>query len=322
MAPMRKLIVALSMSTVTLAATTAYFARELQRERSLKADVVPTAVAEKPANTPTPTPSADKGDARPAAPPAATSGEEELDPREAAKRRLALNAEQELAKLLDPAKRRTRLDEMKVSSRRHFPQLAQVLRLSDAEYDRLLELLAEQGIATHEMMLRCALDPGCKFPGIDSSYRDSQKLQVTALIGADRQLRLDKYLQSLNERNGVAQFRGRLPEKHYLSDAQSERLIAAIAEEHQRFEAEITQGGGGFSGYNTGGVSFVLSGEEAGVEKRLAEATEYVEKIRERAAQVLTAGQLAIYDEMLDEGFRDVQSHVREEGEKSADPPN
>ena len=317
---MRKLVVALSLSTVTLAVTTAYFARELQRERAQKPGVAPPAVTEIPATAVMPNRSSDERDAPPAASPVAASDEESLDPMEQAKRRLAVSAEPELSRLQDPVKRRAMLDEIKASSRGFYPQLAQVLQLSDFEYDRLLELLAEQQLDVREMMLRCALDSRCKFPGVDRAYRESQELEVAALIGADRQQRLEKYQQSLNERSAVRQLRGRLPDKDHLSEAQAERLIAAISEEHQRFEAGIAEGGAGVSGYNTGGVSFVLSGEEAGAEKRLAEAKEYLGKVRERAAQVLTAGQLTVFDEMLDEGFRQVQFHLRQDGEKSAPP--
>jgi hypothetical protein len=317
---MRKLVAALSLSTVTFAATTAYFARELQRERANDARVATLPAAEQPATADTPQRSLNNNDAPPASPPVAASREENIDPMEDAKRRVAANADRELAKLLDPAKRRAMLDEMKAGSRGLYSQLAQVLQLSDFEYDRLLELLAEQQLAGHERMLRCALDSTCKFPGFDRAYRDSQELEVAALIGADRQQRLEKYQQSLDERNSVRQLRGRLPDKDHLSDAKAELLIAAIAEEHQRFEAAIVQSGAGVSGLNTGGVSFALSPEESGAEKRLAEATEYLGRVRERAAQILTAGQLAVFNEMLDEGFRGLQSHVRQDGEKTTPP--
>ena len=314
---MRKLVAALSLSTVTFAATTAYFARELRRERANDASVAAAPVAENPALADTPKRSLEKSDTPPPLSPVAASSEESVDPWGEAKRRVAKNADRELAKLLDPAKRRAMLDETKAGSRRQFPQLAQVLQLSDFEYDRLLELLAEQQLAGHERMLRCALDSTCKFPGVDRAYHDSQELEVAALIGADRQQRLEKYQQSLNERSAVTQFRGGLPDKDRLSDAKAEQLIAAIAEEHQRFEAEIVQSGAGVSGLNTGGVSFALSPEEAGAEKRLAEGTEYLGRVRERATPILTAGQLAVFNEMLDEGLRQLQFHVRQDGGKS-----
>ena len=308
---MRKLVVALSLSTLALGVTTAYFARELQRERARKASVASLAAAEIPAAAALPKPVADIVDTPQAASQIVAADGEDPDPWEREKRRVAATADRELAKLLDPAKRSAMLDEMKASSRSFYPQLAQVLQLSAFEYDRLLELLAEQQLTVREKVLRCALDPRCNFPGVDRAHRDSQELEVAALIGADRQQRLEKYQQSLNERSAVRQFRGRLPDKDHLSEAKSEQLITAIAEEHQRFEAGITQGGASVSGFNTGGVSFALSSEEAGAEKRLAEATEYLGRLRERASQILTPGQLTAFNEMLDEAFRQVQFHVR-----------
>jgi predicted nucleic acid-binding protein len=64
----------------------------------------------------------------------------------------------------------------------------------------------------------------------------------------------------------------------------------------------------------------VLSPEEAGAEKRLAEATEYSHKIRERAAQILTASQLAVYDEMQAEAMRQLQFSLRENDKRLAKP--
>ena len=76
---------------------------------------------------------------------------------------------------------------------------------------------------------------------------------------------------------------------------QAEKLTEVLGDERRRMQKEWEQLGTKFGGMQGqyGSIFYPLSAQ--GVEQRLAETNEYLRRQRERAAEVLTAGQLEAF---------------------------
>jgi len=306
---MRKLVVALSLISVTFAATTAYYATELRNERARNAAEVArrdaqvlAAAAARPVET-TPAPALAIASTPPA--PSAQSAESVAtaspqgvaDPDERVKRQLVEFSKRFLEQIADPARRAAMLAERRRGARTQYPRIAERLGLAPDEYERLLDLLAEQDFGYQERMSRCVLDPECNYRNFNRDDAKSRPLQIADLLGGDRAQRFEEYQNSLSEREIVTQLRARLTDNAYLSSELSESLILALADERARFEAEMRQTGTNTAGFGmTNGWIYYASGGSAA--ERLESATVYTRRMRDRAAQVLNADQLTVFEQM------------------------
>ena len=89
--------------------------------------------------------------------------------------------------------------------------------------------------------------------------------------------------------------RGELPDSLRLSDAQAEKLVDALGEERRRTIKEWEQRASVTRACPTCMGRSIIPDTTQDVEQRVTEATEYQRRQHDRAAQVLTSGQLELF---------------------------
>ncbi len=222
-----------------------------------------------------------------------------------------------LEEIADPERRAELLNQTKLSVRAPLPRVAQHLGLTDEEADRLFTLLAEQQLQAHERQARCVTQPDCNYRGYAPADADRQQQEMSALLGPERHEKLKQFQESMGERQAVSALRSTLPDRAFLNDQRAEDLVSALADERTQFQNEALQRGTGFSGYGTGsGMLFV--GDQGTLDERVAAARRYSERLRERAAQVLTAEQAKGFNQMQDELLANLREMLRNQDRQAA----
>jgi Spy/CpxP family protein refolding chaperone len=222
-----------------------------------------------------------------------------------------------LEEVADPARRAELIEQTKLSVRAPLPRVAQYLGLTDEEADRLFTLLAEQQIQAHERQARCVTDPGCNHRGFSSTDAEAQQQEMNALLGPERHQKFKQFQESMSERQAVSALRSNLSDRAFLNDQRAEDLVAALYDERMQFQNEAVQRGTGFSGYGTGsGMLFV--GDQGSLDERVAAARRYSERLRERAAQVLTAEQAKSFNQMQDELLANMREMLRNQEQQAS----
>jgi len=323
---MRKSTLVLSFTTAVFASSTVYLALELQsRDESsangstLAAHRPESASSAAAAATPPAAPVA-PGDftKKPAAAQAGTGASPPSAVKESASKGDLLSdatasfARQQLARLNDPVQRAALLDDARATVRRQYARLRDRLKLSDAAFEQLVTLMAEKTLQAQEIYVRCAAEPDCN---AEENFKrhpvDDHSQELLALLGANDFEALTKYQSSLGERDAVAQLRGRLTETNSIRDDQAEALVAALAEERDRYQKETSARGSQLQGWGTTLGMVFYSGDSNSVEQRLTEASQYSQRLRQRASGVLSPGQLAAFNQMQDELLAQMAAFMR-----------
>ena len=200
----------------------------------------------------------------------------------------------------DPQGRRILIEEALVDQRNGLRGLGEKLGLTEEHWQRVLDVFAAQQVEGRAAILRCRADPACKSPFTPQQLAD-QKQQVRDAIGEDNFSDYDRYVKSMNERRAVAELQKQLTGSLALPADRAEALIAALVDEREAALREMTDGGGkvggigvqnGFVYYNTNAPTF---------EARMESGIQYSNRIRERAATVLNASQIATFNQMQDQ---------------------
>jgi len=134
-----------------------------------------------------------------------------------------------LEQLADPASRARLLEESRVSVRNAYPWIAERLKLSPEEYDKLIEALARSNLEAREAYAKCTADPGCDLNTFGRQGYELQTQPLAELLGPERFRQFETYQQTMNERETVLNLRGRLPDQAHLSTEASETLVNALA---------------------------------------------------------------------------------------------
>ena len=198
-----------------------------------------------------------------------------------------------------PEKRAKALRENRKNEERQLPR--EVLNLAEDDYNRLLDTLAASNLRYAEAMYHCNQDPQCDIGTAVRNQMQAIRLELVELLGAEKAQRLEDYRDNYQERSNVASFRGELPDSLRLSDAQAEKLVDALGEERRRTIKEWEQRGARFSGMSNMYGSLYYPDATQDLEQRVAEASEYQRRQRDRAAQVLTSGQLEVFTKQQDQ---------------------
>jgi hypothetical protein len=194
---------------------------------------------------------------------------------------------------LDDAEKRAKLlADSRKSHEREFPR--QLLDLDDDDYNRLLDILAASDLRYAEAMYRCNTDPACDRQTVIGTQMQANRRELIGLLGDEKAQRLENHRDNSMERNSVAGFRSGLPDSMRLSDEQAEKLADALGEERRRMVKEWQQRGEQISSMANSWGSLNYPGTQD-VEQRVAEATEFQRRQRDRAAEVLTSAQLEIF---------------------------
>jgi len=323
---MRKLVYLFGVTTLLFAGLSVHLALQLRTERAATGPVIATSAPARPPSTATGNvfspgpatsnvPSPDGGADRRADYPfpiTVTS----TDIEESRKRYLESEA-RFLEEIADPVRRAELLEQTKLTVRAPLPRVAQYLGLTDEEADRLFTLLAKQQLQAHERQARCVTQPDCNYRGYAPADAEKQQQETTALLGHERHEKFRQFQESMSERQAVTALRSNLPDRAFLNDERAEELVAALSDERTQFQNEALQRGTGFSGYGTGsGMLFV--GDQGSLDERVAAARRYSERLRARAAQVLTAEQAKSFNHMQDELLANLREMLRNQDAERA----
>jgi hypothetical protein len=221
-------------------------------------------------------------------------------------------ARQLLARYDDSDQRVVLVSEARAAARRQYGRLKEQLRLSESTFEQLVGLLADQQLDAQVHWARCAVDPRCdpNDPTRGPAYRDRAD-EFLALLGAERIDAFNQYRDSLGERDAVAQLRGRLPDDSFLPQMQAEQLVSALAEERRRYSDEVSQQGSKLQGWGTNLGMLWYPDHARTVEQQLFEASQYSQRLRTRAAGVLSPAQFAAFVQMQEELLAQMAAHFR-----------
>jgi len=319
---MRKLIAVLALSTSALAVTSIYLWNELRDARvqvellSHAGDAVamPLAPAMHSQHGADPTAIA------PTAAPEATV----ISPIDDAKARQKVqedgfrdSARQKLLQLADATMRAQMLEEWKEGNTHNKAKYARYLGLSEADAERLIDVLADQYLAQSEAFARCTLRPPCDYQPVFRETNAAQQLALTDLLGTEKAQRFEHYMYTGVERNMVSSFlRDKIPAASRLSDERAEQLIDALAEERRLVETTIKQRGFEPFVYPMEGVVFTFQNsmyEPGNTDERLKEAADYNRRIHARAKAILTPQQLAGFEQMQEAAIVGVKYWLRQQ---------
>lgn len=209
-------------------------------------------------------------------------------------------ARQLLARYDDANQRPVLLEEQRTVIRRQYEKLKDKLKLSDAQFEQLATLLAEEQLQAQEHWARCAVNPACDPKSPQNDYVDHTQ-EYQAMLGVEGAEAFTQFRKSIAERDAVIQLRGRLTDNNFLPESQAEKLIMALAEERERYSQEAAARGAKVAGWGTNlGMLWYI--EDSGLpEQFVAEAAQYNQRLRSRAASILTPAQLAAYAQMQNE---------------------
>ena len=316
-------VVMLSMSTVVLAASSAYLARELVTERDRNAALEAPAVADASVV-------ANGSDVKiPPAPAAPTQSMTSADPAAAANRASpapipatreeARARERELSRpgatdflshYDNPQTRQALVDAQLDRQRRDFALLRPKLELDADRWERLVRLLAEEDVGRQALSARCLIDEACVRPKFGAYSREQQQA-VIDLIGAKNADKLITFRGHLTQASSLARFQARLGPKLELSSVQIDELANALADEARRTRREIESHGHASGSYSSRYGTVVFSLDTDTLEKRMASAAESVDRMRDRAGTLLSGERLTIFNQSQDDSLLIFRSFAR-----------
>lgn len=313
---MRRLVHALSLSTLFFAVCTAYLARELYLERAADAvalaqspSAAPAATAASPGQSTSspievavsaerPANSVASTSAKSAAPATAATQPRQYEAATTVVSQASPDPAKILAQLEDPAQRAAMVEERKNMYRTIYSDLGEYLHMDEAQFERFLDLKARQELALQEFGTRCYIENSCEAPA-NRELMKAQKREMADQFGAETMEGYERYVRTSSDRRTVSELRGRLPDKFRLLDSQSDALVNAFHEERQRIQNDSRQRGVQLSSFNN-----VLYTPEPGTlpdDSTAQAAEEYNRRLRDRAATVLTPEQLAAFEKMQQE---------------------
>lgn len=214
----------------------------------------------------------------------------------------------------DPRERDMLLEAAKADQRYVLGRFPQIASLTDEDADQLLNALGQVRLQNSLKVARCLLEPDCTRPRKETEVADSEdtRQQITAVLGPEIALRYEAFRSSSLDRITVTTFRARLGDGQMLGDVDTEHLIEALADERHKYIRELEQRGAKVDTFNYSGVAFAVpvpaDARYGAVDAKAA--SDFSERMRRRASQVLSADQLRVFANLQD----DVVSQIRERG--------
>jgi len=317
---MNKLVVVLGTTTVTFAALTAYYAYELAQENkravpesAVFAAVAPPApqlAADAPLDSPTVAASVPAVGPATAAPVQAKTVAT-ATPAAATKPATKLSAADKdfLAMYADPRGRRTLIDEAMVDLRNAMRGVQQHVGFTDEEWQRVLEVRAEQQVERRAAHLRCRADPDCKSP-FTAEQLANERQAVREAVGEDKYDEYDQYMSSMMERRTVEELQKNLVGDLALPQQRAEELIAALADETAQARKDMSADGNRVAGIGVpNGMAFYVESAPT-FEARLESANQFSQRLRNRAATILNGNQLTTFNQMQDQAMASLRAFL------------
>ena len=296
---MRRLVLFLSLVTLLFAGATVYLSFHLTAERALvKAAREPKPAL--PAYTDRLARSADSpldasSSAVEATPPDPAPNVVVLD---ASRKGTAARAKKFLADIDDPEKHAELLRSRRGLVTTAYHDLGEYLKLTPEETGRFFDLLARQQLASEGHLMRCSLDLSCPYPEASEDFQASQAREIAAEFGTETQQSFDFYRRSQFEREAVRQLRSRLSDRDRLTDEQAASMVEVLLTENKRNLSDARRRGDHVS-LSDHNIYVPIAGDPAPEGPQLA--AEYNRSLRERVANVLTAGQMDVFDRLQHE---------------------
>jgi len=323
---MRKLVLLLTIATVSLAITCGYLYQQLRLERSRASAAVKTdhsgvtegRMDDGVIEDDEPSPSVDvyeEGETAFPAPLREASGSADAPARA---RRLAQRREQLQQRWADPQFRARALVRSTYEARRRNPDLGAALRLSSAQEGAFVDLLARQALQIDELQESRRFASESERASIDQEIGalrlQHEQERATQLGGAGYQAYQD-YTRQIPERQQIRELRLRLDESSAMTPAQSSQLIAAMYAERDSYLQQM-KNVEGFGGYapRYPFEAMTNSRDQAArirfAQEQVARTEAFMSRLRLRASGVLNAEQLRRFDEIQEEQLSMVQARV------------
>lgn len=208
----------------------------------------------------------------------------------------------------DPAQRASLTKAARTGIEAQYARLRDRLKLDPNTFSQLVDLLAQEQLEQQSNYFRCLIDTSCDTSAVRPPRDHSDEYQ--ALLGNDAFAQFNSYRQAMPEWQSVVQLRGRLGESNYLKDADADRLLGALTAERERYVSESNQAGAKLRGWGTGNGMVWYSGD-GGIDEQLASAQQYSERMRQRAAAILSAEQLRAFTQLQDELLANFANYLR-----------
>jgi hypothetical protein len=321
---MNKLVPVLATTTLLFAGSTLYYwqkARELEAPAASREAQILTAPGAPLADDRTPEPAA-AGTSRPspgvgaaAKPDAAVAAASAIPPagarpgRPDAQREMMVPfAKDWLRQYDDPALRASLQRAARTGIEAQYSRLRDRLKLDANTFGQLVDLLTQEQLEQQANYFRCAVDAACDTSNVRPPRDHSD--EYLAILGADAFAQFNSYREAMPDWQAVVQLRGRLGEANYLKDGDAERLLSALSAERERYSSEVKQSGAKLRGWGTGTGMLWYTGD-GGAEEQLASATQYSERMRERAAAILNAEQLRAFVQLQEELLANFATFLR-----------
>ncbi len=232
---------------------------------------------------------------------------------EARKADMRQRAEQYMRKYDNPEGQKELREQALASTRRNLKGFDNEAGLDSVTFEKLIQLTTDQEIERRVLQSRCMAEPPCDAP--PPEYRellDRQKAELANVIGREAAREMPQWMMSVGERRMTATLSGRLPANVTLSSSQSIALITALTAERRAISQEYAATRQRMAGYgNVDGSSAMYVTEAPPIDDRVASARVNSQRLRDRAATVLSGEQLTVFNQMQDELLFDLQRHLK-----------
>ena len=319
---MRNLTLPLAATTLIFAGSTAYFAREANRLRDVPSR--PVVADSRIATTGNFTPAA-AGSPLPAHTCPALSVTAEAVPPERsmanAARKHAVSQIPRLRRIFEnpQALERERRQRIQNFDRFHG-DLRKYVSLSDDEYQRYVTLLAELDISDMRSQYECTLDEACDLHETMMEKTRQRRPQLSALLGDEKILRIENYMDNVQERNVVFNLRDFLLDSQPLTDSQARDLVEELGAERREYVKDLLQTGADPHAMYTfeSGVTYPSTARTT--QEKLAAAKEYHRRMRERASRILNPDQLEVMTQIQEDWLAGVAAQWEHESSSRSVP--
>lgn len=187
---------------------------------------------------------------------------------------------------------------------RSLAGLQEKLGIDDAKWEQFKGMMVEHEMGVRAAHARCALDPACESPDEREMARFEHTEQaIRELLGRSDYEAMREYRRLSFERGVVANLQERLPANLALSAKQSEALAIKLREVRITQIDELAARGLDPGSYGGPGMSVVYPRGSATQQQAMESAQQFMQTVRDNAGAILNAGQMAVYNEMLDDAM-------------------
>lgn len=211
------------------------------------------------------------------------------------------------------------------AARRYSAGLERRANLTSDQYERLVQLLADQEMDKRLKQAKCMVNPACvdRTPDQASAwaaqYASRRDQAIRDIIGDEglRELRNGRVTEI--ERRIVAGLQSRLPSTAGLTTEQAEGLTRALVEENHLQQRQLAERDQHWSYYSLrDGPTLHYDNDAPTAELALQSGEASAQAMRERGATVLTGDQLMAYNRMYDDLLIEFRRHIRFKYQSSA----